>query len=705
MVSDNPLQMFDEAPKSVVPDEFIRDAEIQRIVFQHAAIAILLLKDGRIVDCNTKAEELFGFSWSSIIGHSPIDFSPRYQPDGLLSRDKMNAIFETSHPFGVPFKYEWVYENSAKEQFISNVSINTFYIYNEQLIIQFLSDITDYKRNIAELNMYRSDLEGLVAERNQKLIDLNQQLSLTVEELNVTNSELKLTNDELNKALVDLHREVNIRKELHDLLNANQEKFKSFIDQSVEGISIIDMDSNIVEWNKSLVAISGLSSDDAIGRKVYDVEYEFLPLGRKNPETYRKIKTETLKYIRSIAKQDLRTMEGEVQLASGEVKFVSAVLFPIKLSKSFLIGRLTRDVTRLKNAEKSLKEYQENLERLVDEKTSEISKLSSRYIEIFNNTSDGIAIVSSNYILLEANPALQRMLMMAAEELYSGQVFDSIPQSYHSDIRKMIGALFRNEGYGNIEIELINSNGEKIPVELSANLIDYQDEKAVLSILRDVRERRATEKLIIRTTIEAEERERSRLAADLHDDIGPLLASLKMYVSVLQQRLEDTKHVEIIEVVQKLIKSSIENVRTISNNISPHLIERFGLIASVQAEIDNLKLLIPIAFSTNSVGVKFDKQIEIIIYRILKELINNTLKYAHASEVKLAINYANASICVEYADDGVGFDTARVVIDKNSGHGLANIDNRIRSINGNYTIKTSPGNGFLFILETPINVR
>ncbi|MGE0079251.1 MAG: PAS domain S-box protein [Bacteroidales bacterium] len=692
-------------PNYYFNNDLQKEVEAQKIIFQHAAIAILILKDNKIIDCNTKAEELLGYSWDMLTNHSLLDFSPEYQPNGILSSVKSKYILDQAKPFGEPFVFEWVYRRSNGTQFIASISINSFYMFEERFIILFLNDISDYKKTIAELNIYKSDLESLVGERNTTLVDLNQKLSLTVEELNATNAELTLANNELNKTLNDLHREVNIRKELHELLISNQEKFKSFIDQSSEGISIIDTNSNIVEWNKSLTQITEIVASDAINRKIYDLDYQCLAPSKKTDLKYQKIKLKTEEFINNIDKNNVISMEGEIYTASGVIKYISTSLFPIRLSKSYLIGRITRDITRLKNTETELREYQENLERIVNEKTREISKLSGRYIEIFNNTSDGIAIVSKDYILLEANPALQEMMAMDDEELYKGDIFESIPEAFHSIVNKLMSTLFQGGNFNNIEIELINSKGEHIPVELSANIIEYEDERAILTIARDIRERREMEKLILRTTIETEERERSRLAADLHDDIGPLLASLKMYVSVLQQRLENTSYSNVIEVIQNLIKNSIENVRTISNNISPHLIERFGLISAIYAEIENLKMLVPIIFDTNSVGLKFDKQVEIIIYRIIKELLNNTLKYANATQINLTINFKNSKLYIEYSDNGIGFDNNSLTIETNSGHGLTNIDNRVRSINGNYSIKTSEGKGFLFKLETPINQR
>jgi len=261
---------------------------------------------------------------------------------------------------------------------------------------------------------------------------------------------------------------------------------------------------------------------------------------------------------------------------------------------------LTRDVTKQKIVEAELKQHKEHLEELVKQKSNEVVTISGLYQKIFNHTSDAIAIISADFRLVEANPALQRMLGETDEKLYSGHIFDSIPATYHTIIKNSVELLFSGKSINPLEIEIQNKNGIKIPVELSANIIDYNNSAALLSIIRDISDRREMEKMILLTTIEAEERERRRLAADLHDDIGPLLASLKMYVSVLQQRLLNTSNSEVLDIIQNLIKSSIENVRTISNNISPHLIERFGLIPAVKAEIENIKMLVPVDFTTNA---------------------------------------------------------------------------------------------------------
>lgn len=680
-------------------------AETYRALFENAAVAILVIRDGIYVDCNEMAEKLFESSKSEIVGKSPQFFSPTFQLDGVSSEQRVFEIIGQLTHSDTPITFEWLHARPNNTFFIAKVSLNKFAVAGQSYILVFVSDVTDYKRNINELDLHKSYLEGVVAERNKEQNELNQKLSLTVEELNATNSELEVINKELKETIKSLNREVQIRKELHTLLLLNQEKFKSFIEQSSDGVAIVDMEGRVIEWNSSMFQISGISHSTAVKSSIFELNIQLLPEGKRSHRNIEYIKKEITQYITNAQNQNILKIEGEIQLSSNERKFISSVFFSIKLTKSHLIGIITRDITNQKITENELKLYRENLEELVRQKSSELLKISGLYQKIFNHTSDGIAIISEDFRLVEANPALQRMLNETDDELYSGHIFESIPLAYHELVKSSIELLFSGKSISPLEIEILSRDGIRIPVELTANIIEYNNSPALLSIIRDIRDRREMEKMILLTTIEAEERERRRLAADLHDDIGPLLASLKMYVSVLQQRLENTKNSEVLDIVQNLIKSSIENVRTISNNISPHLIERFGLISAIKGEIENIKMLIPVDFKTNSSNYKFDKQVEIIIYRIIKELFNNTLKYAKASKVSLSINYHKSKLYLKYSDNGCGFNLGSSVLDKKSGHGLPNIDNRIKSINGNYSIETSPGNGFMIILDVPVNLR
>ncbi len=1082
--------MRPKKPVTISPiDDSVIDFEAYKAIYQHAAIAILIIRDNAFIDCNARAEEVLGRTRDMIVGHSPIEFSPKFQADGQPSVTKARRVIKAAQS-GTPQAFEWLHSKPDGSLLVAKINLNSIVLQDKRYISVFIDDITDYKRNLSELELYQSDLESVISEKSEELVRANaeltvanEELAATNEELAATNEELMATNEELSVALKNLNRENLIRKQLHELLVVNQEKFRSFIDQSAEGISIIDTDANIIEWNRTLEHITGVKYVEVVGKKAYDIELIFFPEEERNEINGQKIREQMVRYLANIEKQKPFSYDVAIQLPDGARKTIATTIFPIKIGSKYLVGRLSRDITELRAKDLELEGYRNRLEELVQEKTRQVNEISGRFYELFTNTSDGIfyidqvgdkllltranpviarliglppdvyipsnlqdvipgayynklrdsckkcfaggnpvkyeerftqegvesfwsilliplpasdgesntlagfcrditverrivaeqefsraifenthsvivvvngegrvigfnresetlsgysaqevwntpfwelpvipadtrailkgkfqtlldgscnffenfnywimrsgekrwlywtntcirnddgsfnymvatgtdlterkvyeerlrdsemrfrllyetmhdgitlikpefnrrgtlvdfrilgvnpslerilglpsnqlqgqllsqiaklppelkalgkdvlkhgksgtyegysptfrkyvsisvfrylegqlaavvrdittqknvenalinseakfrsifsssqdgiAIVSTDFRLLEANPALQQLLQQNDEEIYKGVIFDNIGENYHPIIVNAIEMLLAGKTVNNLEIELISSDGGIIPVELSATVIDYHGDRALLATIRNITERKEMEKLILRTIIETEERERRRLAADLHDDIGPLLASLKMYVSTLQQKLAETSYSGLLEVIMTLIKNSIENVRTISNNISPHLLERYGLVSAVNAEIENNRLLLPIKFHTNAKGLRFEGSVEIIYYRIIKELINNTIKYAQASQASIAIHFRDSKLHLEYADDGVGFDVNNVKVDRTGGHGLTNIANRIRSINGHYTIDSEPGKGILFKFVAPVNLR
>lgn len=347
------------------------------------------------------------------------------------------------------------------------------------------------------------------------------------------------------------------------------------------------------------------------------------------------------------------------------------------------------------------------LSDVTEQRAIESALIASEYKfrNIFDSSEDGIAIISKEQVLVQGNPALQRMIAASNNHFYDGNIFDIIPPNYINLVRQSVEDLFNQKTISNLDIELLGYDGRKFPVELSARLIDYDGEPAILTIIRDTTERKSIEKVLLNTIIETEERERRRLAGDLHDEMGPILASLRMYLSILQQKLKESEYTELLNIMMNLTKNSIENIRTISNNISPHLIERYGLASAINAEVDNVRLLLPISFQTNTSGIKFSRDVEIIFYRIIKELINNTIKYAKASSSSIILNFDKSSLYLQYSDDGIGLDLEVIEKEKNKGLGLFNIVNRIKSIDGDYSYVTSPGKGFNFTLSAKTTLR
>ncbi|MFT3737993.1 MAG: PAS domain S-box protein [Breznakibacter sp.] len=247
---------------------------------------------------------------------------------------------------------------------------------------------------------------------------------------------------------------------------------------------------------------------------------------------------------------------------------------------------------------------------------------------------------------------------------------------------------------------------EKYSIEMKRHFkvnVFKQSEHYFATLFDDITELKNTEQQIIDTIVEVEERERRQLACDLHDDIGPQLVSMRMYLITLQRMGLTDRQQELYQTVIDLLDQTIASVRAISANLSPALLQKFGLAAAINAECDHARVLFSVDFKNNIQQLRFHQKIEAMIYRIVKELLNNTKKYAGATNVILNLDYSNDSLSLIYIDNGKGFDYKSIINAPNTGMGLTNIDMRVKSLNGKSGFSDNPfGKGLLFELLIPV---
>ena len=205
--------------------------------------------------------------------------------------------------------------------------------------------------------------------------------------------------------------------------------------------------------------------------------------------------------------------------------------------------------------------------------------------------------------------------------------------------------------------------------------------------------RSETGKRVLSAVIRTEEQERKRFAKELHDGLGPLLSVIKMLVSGMDEKNSNEVNGKIKQNLRLAVDEAIANVRNVSANISPHLLNNFGLKDSIEAFIKRMGQAehFHIQFTTNLETQRFNYNVEVIVYRVICELINNTLKHAAATEVTISLQLENEVLYLEYTDNGVGFDVASV--GRFGGMGLDNMRYRLQSGNGNIEITSEHGHG------------
>ena len=216
------------------------------------------------------------------------------------------------------------------------------------------------------------------------------------------------------------------------------------------------------------------------------------------------------------------------------------------------------------------------------------------------------------------------------------------------------------------------------------------------------KKRRVYERRILNAIIRTEEKERQRFSKELHDGLGPLLSSVKMSVSALDRMNEDPKQKELIAGTSRVIDEAVRSLRELSNNMNPNVLNNFGLARAVSGFIHKLSAPrgVQVHFSPNLQERRFDPDVEVILYRVVCEVVNNSLKHASAGHIDLALMLTPADeITIFFEDDGVGFVPEEVLNRAEGGMGLSNIFSRISSLKGEIQIDSAPARG------TRINIK
>lgn len=198
---------------------------------------------------------------------------------------------------------------------------------------------------------------------------------------------------------------------------------------------------------------------------------------------------------------------------------------------------------------------------------------------------------------------------------------------------------------------------------------------------------------------DAEEKERIRIARDLHDGVGQLLSAAKMNLSVMQQEITSTQQNTHLLNAMNILDESVKEVRTVSHNMVPNALLKQGLAGAVREFIHRIGGNIKIELEVVGFSNRLDTTIETVLFRVLQELVNNIIKHANANKIVIQLIEHEREISLILEDNGVGFDTNNM--NQFKGIGLKNIITRISYINGSVDFDSTIGRGTIVNIEVP----
>ncbi len=204
----------------------------------------------------------------------------------------------------------------------------------------------------------------------------------------------------------------------------------------------------------------------------------------------------------------------------------------------------------------------------------------------------------------------------------------------------------------------------------------------------------------IRAEIDTLENERKLIAADLHDELGPLLSSVKLQINNLETT--DPGDLTLINKSSGYIDSIITKLREISNDLMPNTLLRKGLKNAIIEFIDHIQddYKLPVKFICEQ-ELQLDQDKEINLYRIVQEITHNTVKHAKAGMLIIKITIQDKRLFLMTADNGVGFDYFSK-IREHSGLGLRNLQSRTEIMGGEFSCVSSPERGTAYTIEIPL---
>jgi two-component system sensor histidine kinase UhpB len=347
-------------------------------------------------------------------------------------------------------------------------------------------------------------------------------------------------------------------------------------------------------------------------------------------------------------------------------------------------------------------------------KTEEQLKLSEeKYRYLFNNNPETIFIVEKNTLqILDVNETAIQKYGHDKASFFKLNMLDLVPESdFLNDPSIFIEKInLANQSNTVATWPQLKKNGELIYVHFTLHEIEYSNNKAILAIGSDITEKLMLEKQlaaeqqkrqqeITAAVITAQEKERSQLSNELHDNINQLLSTTRLYIECAITN--ETLRPRLLVDSKDYIITAIEELRKLSKKLLPPSLGEVGLIDAVIDLIQGIKKVNDINFITDFDSFlerDSDEKLKLSIFRIVQEQMNNTLKHAAAENVCIGITKTASAVQLLITDDGIGFDTTA----KHDGLGLRNIATRAAVHNGKLLLESSPGNGCSLSIQFPL---
>lgn len=466
------------------------------------------------------------------------------------------------------------------------------------------------------------------------------------------------------------------------------QELAAIITSSRDAILRQSLDGTIESWNGGAERLYGYTAAEAVGRPVAMLEAD-------------STRGETTEMLRRIAAgETFHHFETERRHKDGRVVIVSISVSPVHDGRGLVIGAsvVARDVSDRRLAE-------------------------ARNAAIVAGALDAIVTMDEAGRIIEFNPAGERIFGYAADDVVGRTVADAIVPPELRDAHRRGLAAYLETGDGPligqlVEVTAMRADGSLFPAEISIVPTDLPTGRAFTAHIRDIAQRRASEEAlaasqarrreILRSLLQAEEYERSRIATELHDDtVQVMTASLLTMdrAAIAANKAGVSSVAAAIELARATLEEATERTRRLMFELRPAILHERGLQSAVEV------LAAEVAREAGAEAVvrcnsgRYDPHTEELVYRTVQEALANTRKHAHAHRIEVMIDEREGTLYCRVDDDGRGFDPDDVRGRPRAAlHlGLDSLAERIRAAGGDVDIASGPGQGTHLRFSVPLS--
>jgi PAS domain S-box-containing protein len=499
-------------------------------------------------------------------------------------------------------------------------------------------------------------------------------------------SQVKMANKRLHQAVAD--KTANLEAELAERKRAQEEltKLSRAIKHTADSVMIASRDGTVEYVNPAFEKLTGYSSEEVIGKTP-----SILKSGEHDAQFYGSL-WETILSGRIFRAEFINRKK------SGELYHQEETITPIVNGGGSVVHFVStgRDITERKRVEEDLR------------------KSEGKFRAIFDNTSDGMFLVDLNARnFFMCNATCSTMLGYTQEEFLNLDIADIHPEDDLPFVYEQIGEFERGEHGVRSDIRFKRKDGSILVADLSPALVAIAEKQYLVISFRDISERKRVEEKLRKSYEQlhhfavslqsSREEERSRIAREIHDELGQALTGLKFDISWIGKKLpkgtEELK--DKTRSIAGVIDGTIQMVRRMSSELRPGVLDRLGLAAAIEWQVEEFQSRtgIKCTRSPNFEGLRLERDRATAIFRIFQEALTNVARHANASAVDVSLSLESGNLILEVRDDGVGIPESALLDPKSIG--LLGMKERAMAFGGRVNIVGHPGSGTRVILIIP----